>query len=521
MMNAAVLAMVCTAAVAKVIHVPGDAPTIQAGIDLAADGDEVVVADGVYAGGGNRDIDFTGKLITVRSEHGPQQCIIDCQGTVLDPHRGVIFDRGETAAAVLEGFTIRNGFVGGVRPGQSDQGGGIRCDGASPTIASCVIVNCRAVAHGGGCCAAGGGIYAAGGTPTIVNCLISDNHANNYGGGIACASGNALVVGCTIEFNGTGDSGSAGGGIWGSVTIIGCDITGNSSSKGGGIWGPATTLNSRVLGNSATTSGGGASMRGLLANCLVARNSASGFHSFGGGGIDCSGPATITNCTVAYNTTSNMGGGILAMDGAIDLHNTIVWNNAASQGGQIAALWFPTFDPTTLTVVYCNVQQGLSDLLVGNGAQLVLGSGNVDADPMFVDPDGLDDIPGTLDDDLRLGPGSPSIDAGWNNAATFDAADLDGNPRFADDPATVDTGCGVPVVVDMGAYEHPGKAATVVFGDVNGDGALRINDLPALALCLGSDDPACCVADLDLDGAVGPSDQAALLSRLLDFISGK
>ncbi len=31
--------------------------------------------------------------------------------------------------------------------------------------------------------------------------------------------------------------------------------------------------------------------------------------------------------------------------------------------------------------------------------------------------------------------------------------DLDGNPRFVDDPATDDTGNGEPPIVDMGAYE--------------------------------------------------------------------
>jgi hypothetical protein len=32
--------------------------------------------------------------------------------------------------------------------------------------------------------------------------------------------------------------------------------------------------------------------------------------------------------------------------------------------------------------------------------------------------------------------------------------DLDGNPRFVDDPDTDDTGHGTPPIVDMGAYEY-------------------------------------------------------------------
>ena len=42
--------------------------------------------------------------------------------------------------------------------------------------------------------------------------------------------------------------------------------------------------------------------------------------------------------------------------------------------------------------------------------------GNSSADPLFLDADGLDNIPGTEDDDLRLQSGSPAIDAGDNAA---------------------------------------------------------------------------------------------------------
>ena len=72
----------------SVIKVPEDCKTIQQAIDTAQNGDTVLVADGIYTGEGNRDIDFRGKAIVVRSENGYENCIIDCQGSEGDYHYG-------------------------------------------------------------------------------------------------------------------------------------------------------------------------------------------------------------------------------------------------------------------------------------------------------------------------------------------------------------------------------------------------------------------------------------------------
>ena len=96
--------------------------------------------------------------------------------------------------------------------------------------------------------------------------------------------------------------------------------------------------------------------------------------------------------------------------------------------------------------------------------------GNISYNPLFVDPDGIDNVVGTVDDNLRLSNNSPCIDAGNNDCVLPDIADLDndgdmvektpidrdGNPRFVNDPATPDTGNGTPPIVDMGAYEFQG-----------------------------------------------------------------
>jgi hypothetical protein len=122
--------------------VPTQYPTIQAAIDASADGDVVIVADGVYTGTGNRDIDFGGKALTVRSENGPESCIIDCQATHSNPHRGFYFHQNESCACAVEGFTIQNGFAPDEGGYIQHAGGAILCrDNANPTIRNCILLS--------------------------------------------------------------------------------------------------------------------------------------------------------------------------------------------------------------------------------------------------------------------------------------------------------------------------------------------------------------------------------------------
>ena len=89
-----------------IADVTGPKATLQAAITAAANGDIIVVADGVFTGVGNRNVDFNGKQLVLQSENGPDDCIIDCQGTFVDIHRAFVFQNGETEDADLLGTSL-------------------------------------------------------------------------------------------------------------------------------------------------------------------------------------------------------------------------------------------------------------------------------------------------------------------------------------------------------------------------------------------------------------------------------
>jgi hypothetical protein len=157
------------------------------------DGTIIEVDDGIYTGPENRGIDTIGKNITLRSANGPASCIIDCNN--LD--RGFYIHNGEGANTVVDGFTIVNGYDGGLDT--TVYGGGISCVGSSPTIHNCVIRNCSGIV---------GGISIDSGSPVIRNCIIANN--SGFAGGILASSSSCTIESCTITGN-TGAADMAGG----------------------------------------------------------------------------------------------------------------------------------------------------------------------------------------------------------------------------------------------------------------------------------------------------------------------
>ncbi len=176
-------------------YVPTQYATIQDAIDASSDGEAVIVADGIYTGLGNRDIDFMGKGITVRSENGPENCIINCQGTEIEPHRGFYFHSGEDGNSVADGFTITGGYAGPSSDEHHGCGGGLYCKQSCPSITNCTFKDNRAEWGGAGAYC----YYNS--SPTLNNCTFSSNTIefpdSGWGGGMHNAPPCSLR--CTVR----------------------------------------------------------------------------------------------------------------------------------------------------------------------------------------------------------------------------------------------------------------------------------------------------------------------------------
>jgi len=367
-----IIVCVMAASVSAVTRkVPSEYPQIQAAIQASQDGDVVVVSPGVYY----ETINFGGRNIVVTSTDPNDPKIVGY--TIINADEdgsAVTFENGETAAAVLIGFTITNGFgtysqpltneVGGVR---TFAGAGVYCNGASPTITKNVIVRNEGAFDVTGpsdadvMIAFGGGICCYDCSPTITHNVIRDNSAW-VGGGIVC---------------------------WlGEPTISDNIIAENSAYQGGGVLMFAGSLyNNTIVGNDGGLGAEIGQMDGYGGNAYVVFSLQLG-------------PTRVFN-NIICGAPSGSG---------------ILWEGDI-RGGYFAFndLWgnFPGnysyFDPGSGTF--------LSD---GEGDQTGT-LGNISADPLFVNP---------FNRDYHLTLESPCINAGDPDyAGAPGQTDIDGDGR--------------------------------------------------------------------------------------------
>jgi hypothetical protein len=241
------------------------------------------------------------------------------------------------------------------------------------------------------------------------------------------ATGDRLTAGGTITVNGFEFARNEGAGLFiresPDLVLQNLTVTNNTASYSGGgmsVWQSSPTLTNVVVdGNKAAYSGGidnydGSHIR--MYHSVISRNEA----LVGGGGMhnDDSSVLTFQNVTISHNTAGAYGGGVY-MDSEsaspFTFVNTIIWGNDS----------YGEHDPANLSYAYSLVQG-----LTASGT-------NLNADPLFVDPD---------NGDFRLQACSPAINKGAidTGGMNLPETDLAGYPR-------IQLGR-----IDMGAYEFQG-----------------------------------------------------------------
>jgi predicted outer membrane repeat protein len=384
----------------------GDFLAIQAAIDYAAVGDIIELCDAIFTGDGNRDLDYLGKAVTVRSQSGnAAACVIDCAGSPGAPHRGFYFHSGEGSGSVLQDVTIMNAF-------SFAPGGGMHCDASSPTITGCTfltnlcpiegaglfctncaptLTDCNFIDNGDGSGDSGAGMACLTASPTLTNCTFEGNRVNAGGGGLFCGyNSSPSLTECTFERNSvTAPYNGYGAGLFcyylSSPIVEDCIFLDNDNAGGSG--GGAAFLDQcdpqltdcSFMDNTAE-SGAGAYFRQtcvpLLDGCTFADNSATSY----GGAIWCGGSTPdMISCTLAGNGAGTEGGGIHLYQSSPAIDQTII---AFSTSG--AAVY--CYDASCVPVLACcDVHGNAGGDWVGCIAAQAGVSGNISLDPEFCD----------------------------------------------------------------------------------------------------------------------------------------
>lgn len=381
----------------------GDYPTIQAAVDAAVSGDEILLADGTYTGDGNHAIDFLGKAVTVRSQGGfPAAVVVDCgRKGMSDPdHAGFLFRTGEGAGSRVADLTV-SGAQGAisiagsspvlqnvhVRDGWSTA---VVSRGGSPVLTGCVIeANTRLDTRAFAAC-----VFLEGGDAQLDHCQIRDNGWT----GVVIRDASPSLRDCLIA----GHVGGEGGGVavYGDASPLldGCTLTGNRAHfRGGGLAvlaSPASAVHVRgctITANEVTSgAGGGVFAHGavqlLFEDCVIAGNRA----EYWSGGVYLSRTAEtrFDRCTITGNRGLTAGGlAVVDYAAPVTLDRTILWGNCAG--------WTA---PELFLANGTTVEMGCVDVaragIYNYGAGVLQWDGTeIDADPRFCRPTDCADAP--------------------------------------------------------------------------------------------------------------------------------
>ena len=435
---------------------------LQKALTAAASGDQIWVADGTYKPDlANRSVFFVLKsgveiyggfagTETLLTQRDPSANVATLTGDLLDNDGGGAF--ADNSFHVVSGGTANNtalidGFV--IRSGNANGSSANDTDRGGGLI----FLNGAAgrvrncIIQNNRVSFGGGGIYVRSAGPSFEDCIIRNNFGANFGGGI-----DFFVPAAPAQ----------------TVRFDRCQFITNQAARAGGVeaFGLGTVL---------------------LSNCLFYDNVSTGS---GGGGavfVGSSANAQIRNCSIVGNRASVNFAGVHNSGGTATVANSIVYFNTGPAASQALAQQI-----NVATATYSCVQNILG------------GTGNISANPALAN---------TASGDLRPTAASPGIDAA-NNAlagAPIPTIDLDGNPRFVDDPNTADTGAGTAPIIDMGAYEFTPPPPPSCPGDANGDLMIDAADLSVLLSNFGQPAAGPGFGDFNGDGLCNGADLSVLL----------
>ncbi|MDE0957665.1 MAG: right-handed parallel beta-helix repeat-containing protein [Planctomycetota bacterium] len=495
--------LIATPLVAVDRLVPAVYSTIMEAMEIAIDGDRILVSPGFYPG----HIGFLGKKVELIGVGGAAATILDGLGT----YDCVVRVNAPGFGARVSGFTIQNGFGTSCGLPLALCGGGILITAGSPTIDSCVLVN-NSSSRGGalhseqasptidGCffggnfASQGGAISVHGGVASISNCTLQGNSAYGWGGGLATDFGSVTVSSCSFDGN-TSESGGGifitesissitdcsfignsavdeGGGVlldeFSTIEMTGCEIATNTALRGGGLavthFCDALIEDCHIHGNTAAEDGGGVYSFECFASYKRNRvlNNSSGLQG-GGFFIRSFADPLLENCLIQYNFATNSGGGVACVEAASAtiVHCTIDSNTTNGVGGGLRAesLSFPV---VINSILWRNEATNETAVSTGPTAGIfldhVIMQGADPEDPlvMQLDPE--------LDAVGYPGPCSFAIDEGTQLVDNLPMVDIDGVVRPQGRRR------------DIGAFETAGTGHCFLRGDCNNNGDLDLAD---------------------------------------------